>query len=330
MVRQHLVDFVLDVMKEIGSSKPFLFQRDGALFVASKAGFGYLTPGLQTWPEEIRDWEKREQPLEIRESVETMKRVKKGDNVVCQFAGKEKGYVAPISFGPDATVFTLKDISRAVEKLGKLKDDGKIRLVSHDSGYHSHKYGYACDGMDVWLTCARVMNRNTYLEIMRQNEDKLLASLETSNAGSREMNRPSYDRATIPRGIIFTRNLIASLPLREELVYNRESATSWSESTELLDRERNRNRELPSTYHESPYGIYVRLNSVENRAQTAAEYKKMRMQTINGADRELQVLGAHMNEAEAFIAEMNAIHNKIGAKHIAWSKDLRESTRAKR
>lgn len=317
MEKPYIVDFVLKVISDISSSKPFLFQRDGALVVASQQGFGYVTPGVQTWLERIASWEKREQPREIRESTEIMRRVKQRGQVICKFTGQEKKYVLPITHSEDTTVFSLKDISTAVEKFEKLPDDGKIRMVSHDSGHHSHKHGYACDGIDVWLTCARVMDRTNYLEIMRQKQDELLEKLENSKADSSE-GGCSYARMQIPRAIIFTKNLMASLPLREELSYHREGVASWSEETKLLRQ--NSNDQLPSTHNESPYGLFVKLNSLSDEIQTTQEYKTLRTKTINGIDRELQVLESHMMGVEAFLGQMNAIHNRVGEKNIAWKR----------
>ncbi|MEK6913198.1 MAG: hypothetical protein AABW47_00820 [Nanoarchaeota archaeon] len=177
METDYAVDFVLNVMKKISTSNPILFQRDGALFIASKQGFGYVTPGLQTTPEEIQEWEKREQPREISESKEAIFRVKEDGEYSLKFIEGEEAHISPILLSPDGDLFTLNDLYSSVEKLSKLEDDGKIRLINHDSGYHSHKCGYACDGVDVWLSSARVMDRNTYLELMRQNEKSLLEKL---------------------------------------------------------------------------------------------------------------------------------------------------------
>jgi hypothetical protein len=63
---------------------------------------------------------------------------------------------------------------------------------------------------------------------------------------------------------------------------------------------------------------------MQSSVQTAQEYREMRTQSINGLDREMQVLEAHMPEAEAIVGRMNAIHNKIGEKNIASSREIRK------
>jgi len=322
MGTQYVVDFVLGVMKSLSLSEPVLFQRNGALFVASEAGFGYVTPGLRMIPEEIREWEKREQPREIIESAELpIKYVKEDGVTVRQKIKGEESYLSAICFGPDSETFSLKDISATVERLAKLRDDGKIRMVSHDSRYHSHKYGYASDGTDVWLTAARVMDKKLYLDIMRQREDEMLEKLDGLKINDREMRSEDiYAKASIPRGIILTPNIQVCLPVREKITARFDQET-WAEKSELQEERR---KELPSTYHESPYGITLSLNVVHTLSQTTEEYRAMRTQTIGNLDRELQAVEAHMAIAEGVIGRMNQIHNAVGAKNIASMSRIRK------
>jgi len=60
------VDFIISVMREISSEEPVFFHRDGALFVASEQGFGHIAYGLRTKPEKKQEWDKTEQPSEIK------------------------------------------------------------------------------------------------------------------------------------------------------------------------------------------------------------------------------------------------------------------------
>jgi hypothetical protein len=68
----YAVDFVINVMKAISPSEPVLFQRDGSLYVASAEGFGQVTYGLRTRPEQIQSWEQRGQLPEIAESEDAI------------------------------------------------------------------------------------------------------------------------------------------------------------------------------------------------------------------------------------------------------------------
>ena len=328
MAQAHIVDFVLQAMSSISFGKVNLFQRDGALFIVSDKGFGYVTPGFETTPEPRQDWDKRPQPPEILQSTEIAKWVKPTKNGIIdidsdrimQISDGEKDYLSAISFGPDTDSFTLKNIFATAEKLAKLKDDGKIRMASHRSGYHSHKYGYACDGMDVWLESARVMDREKYLELMRQREDESLTNLEALETMKGKMDLGSlYERCKFPRGMIVTNNLMASFPYPGTFLIG--DRDSWSETTELREKE----GRLPSSTHkESPYNINVKLNSLGIRAYTSTDFGLMRTRTIvRGIDRDLQMLERCMESGEKIIIRMNGIHNKLFAQEIDWYKKIR-------
>lgn len=141
--QEHALDIVTGIITAISDTKPIFFQRDGDLFVASEAGFGVLRNYLIT--------------REIQKSAES--------------TGTDK-YIKAIRFSSDTRDYSLEDIANSAMQLSKLPDDGKIRIVSHSESYHSHKHGYAQDGLDVALQYAGEMNREKYLELFRQAEER--------------------------------------------------------------------------------------------------------------------------------------------------------------
>jgi len=326
MEKAYVVDFVLGVMQSLSltsSSKPVLFQRDDALFVASRDGFGYVTPGLRTTPEKIESWERRNQSREILESMNIITGTREGREEDCEYVVGEEQRISPILTGPDSSLFSLKDMFKTVLKLSSLEDDGKIRMVSQSNSYHSHKHGYACDGTDVWVNSARTMPREKYLDIMRQREDELVKRLADLEGVSEDNLEFARRQIAIPQGVIFTRNLKVSLPIDTPIIfeYRRDS---WTETTEL--GKRMGDGPLPPTHNESPYSIVTRLNTAYSQTQTAGEYKTMRAQTMGAIDRELLALEEHMDKAEEIVKNINDVHNKVCAKNISFLKQLRTNT----
>lgn len=180
--KSHAVDIVGEIIAKLSASKPIYFQRNGALFIASEGGFGLLRLGLSTdasllsEPEWVR--EKRQTDFEeLQASSDAIKELNfnnSGHYQKVEFVEGEEKYVAPIWFRNDSQSFTLDDMVKTAGALTKLPDDGRIRLVNHTDRYHSHKHGYAADGMDVFLASARVMDRKKYLELFRKKEDRTL------------------------------------------------------------------------------------------------------------------------------------------------------------
>ncbi|MBU1198274.1 MAG: hypothetical protein KKF46_05135 [Nanoarchaeota archaeon] len=333
----YAVDFVLNVMKELSSTEPVLFQRDGLLYIASEQGFGQVTYGLRTRPEEIQSWENRGQSPEIAESEDAIhKWVGDKYNKKPDFKKGEKPYLKAICFGPDDNSFTLEEITKGAQELAKLKDDGKIRMVLHRSGYHSHKYGYAADGIDVWVQEARVMDRERYLEIIREKEDKIINRVEgIENVGERRDVGESYERLTFPDCVILTPNIMVGLPRSGRLHLHRDELDSWIKSTRLSINYSGSTKgsilyhQDMDTYDESPFGVSVKLNAKVLNASDVKEFDSKRQYLIERISKELIAVNSNMALAEEYVARLNAIHNKICAPNIEWSKDLRKDMKAR-
>lgn len=323
MAETHAVDFVLKVMGEISSSKPVLFQRDGSLYVASEEGFGQVTYGLRTEPENIQPWERRGQSPEITESVDGIKERSDGK---LKFLDGEQKYLKAIAFGPDYVSFSLEEITADAQKLAGLPDDGKVRMICHSTRYHSHKFGYGADGIDVNVEIARVMDRNRYLELIREKEDKLIQAIEQmGETRSRRDISESYKQIKIPDGVIVTPYMIISLPRRGRLHSDTDRPDSWTLNTRLDGKEGFQehygsilHHRVPSTYNESPFKVSVTLNAHN-------------LENVDAGDKLLERIGAELNAvksniaiADSFVAKMNAAHNTGCALDIKENKSWKQ------
>ncbi|MEK6861837.1 MAG: hypothetical protein AABY07_07770, partial [Nanoarchaeota archaeon] len=207
----YAVDITLKLMEGLSSSKPHLFQRDGSLFVVSQEGLGVVSFGLST--SQIREPRYGEtQPPEILESRNAiLEWVKEDYQTRPRLLEGEEQHLKAIAFGPDSTQFYLKDIVETAGELSKIPDDGNIRLVSHDTRYHSHKYGYAADGIDVLVYAARVMNRERYLELLRKKEEILKEIAGFSVEDKRDLSE-TYKRLKFPDCVVLTPHIVVSFP----------------------------------------------------------------------------------------------------------------------
>ncbi len=305
----YAVDFLLSVMEGLGTSRPLLFQRDGSLYVASADGFASANYGLRTAPENIPEWEKMEQSPEILESLDATK------------IDEEKPYLGAIAFGPDDYSFSLREMRETYLKLSGLPDDGKIRMVSHGNQYHSHKYGYAEDGIDVWVAEARVMDREKYLQLIRQREVKIIGKMEELRGmmlgGTGRNVYEAYHRLKFPNCIVLTNNIFVSLP-RNGRFEPACDVGSWGKDTRLCDF-RYHNDEIRAS-HESPYKLHLTLNT---RKVAAAETESLVYaldEISESREKEMRALLSNMPEAHAFLERLNKIHNSIWLSEISSRK----------
>ncbi len=318
----HAIDFVLNVVKKISSKEPVLFQRDGSLYVASADGFGKVGYGLRTAPEEIQPWEERRQSPEIVESQDAIKKWV-GDSWYKKpkFLNGEQKYFKSIVFGSDSNSFSLEEITKIAQELAKLPDDGKIRMVLHGSNYHSHKYGYAADGIDVFIQQARVMGRDRYLELMRKKENKILQDME-SLAETKDNVNDRYQRLTFPDCVILTPYMFVSLPRRGRLDFHRHELDAWKQDTTLKI-----SYSGSSTYDESPFAMHITLNAQYLKIKDAEKLIMTKDKVLEHISKELSAVKSNMELAEKFIARINEVHNKVSAKDIKWKKNLRNRER---
>jgi hypothetical protein len=331
------VDVIHDVMRRISPSPPVMFQRDGYIHVASAAGLGLITLGVTTTPDYHDEWENfqcrqvpSEEFLASQDAIQSRSE-KPWEKPIINFVRGEGKYFAPLLFGPDDNSFSLEDIVKISETLGKIPDDGKIRMVGHSSGYHSHKYGYACDGIDVWLDSARVMDREKYLEMVRAKEKQILEGFQTmvkrENMGGGRLGSPEYANFKVPDAVIITPHLMAMFPRHGKLESHKPN--TWEPSTPLTLGSANNSREgfllynRPSSWDESPFTIHVVINKQDIKAQDSNTYLMQQAKLAQSLTRELGALNSVAPQIESFVRAYNDTHNAAFAENLESHRQIR-------
>ncbi len=328
----HAVDFVLDVMQNISlkSSELVLFQRDRSLYVASADGFGQVTYGLPTRTGQIPDYRKEPLPA-IAESTDAFPKEASGRSKKPKFISGEQPYFQAIAFGSDTNQFTLEDMTKAAEQLAELPDDGKIRMIDHDSSYHSHKHGYAADGIDVYVQDARVMDRNRYLELVREEEDKLVRAIgQVGEVGNMDCKYNNYELLKIPDVVIVTPYLMVSLPRKGRLHLHRDEPDSWTEQTYL--KSNYSGSTMGSILHhnevelseEFPYQVYITINARKLQEQWKEGLEYSGKHLIDKISEQLFAITSSMPIAERFLGMLNGVHNKVCFGEIEQRKNWRK------
>ncbi len=318
----YAVDFVLNVMKELSSDEPVMFQRDGSLFIASGQGFAQVTYGLQMFPDKIESWEERSQPPEIKESEDVIQRWRVDGTYKFPVLKKgEEPYIKAISLRSDESYFTLEDMIKGARELSELKDDGKIRMILH--GRYSNRYN------DLSVDVARVMDRKRYLEIIRDKEGKIIEQIESiGNAYRRRHGPDSYERLTFPDCVILTHYMIVSFPRFGKLDPDRIEPDSWAEGSMLLQKDIGSTKgsildhERDNTSAQSPYGANITLNAQFFQAAYAKTFDDRCLGMSERISKELSAVRSNMDMAEEFAANINMIHNRVCADYIKRFKSV--------
>ena len=172
------IDAAVDVLGIVdrptleGHSGIFAFQRDNQLYLVGRKAVAVVSQGIPCsyWighhDETLDSYIPR--PFE-------QKGVTTDDS--------EREYLALLCRNPDGDRNTLTELLQMGKKVHEeFPDDGRIRMVDHGENYHSHKYGYAADGIDVFLADARVMIRSEYFDLMRARELKAKEQLDESGS----------------------------------------------------------------------------------------------------------------------------------------------------
>lgn len=332
---KYVVDVVVDLITKISSSPVVYFQRDGSFYVASAQGFGRVTPGLNIYTEELVDCERKTVLIDGTTSIVTW--VGEEHNQRPKYSKGEQERLKPIVFGPDDNGFTLEDVTKAAQELANLSDDKMIRIVSHGSRYHSHKHGYAADGIDVWVRDASMMDRATFLELLRKQEEKTYARLQeiaefnpqgkgVNKKGVEEQKQRMYKEALgrVPQGVLITPHLLAVLPIYGRMHLHRSEPDSWNNTTRFeMNPDRRFGTEV-DTYRENPFNIYVTLNAHNLRANNAQTFDETQRNLTGNITRESGIVAATMKDLEILLERINDAHNKICAEDIKWSKDIRK------
>jgi len=317
----YVIDIVYNAMSKLSSEKPSLFQRDGMLYVVSKEGFGQVNYGLQAYarPEE-RKHEPEAPEILVSNDILTDKRLAK----------KEEPHLKPICFGEDTRHFSLQNILQTGEALAKLPDDERVRIVSHGSRYHSHKYGYAADGVDVWLGAARVMDRENYLAMMRKKQDDVVEEMRQYKSHMENYRKTSsfardsvqeYKQKEVPSGVIMTQHVLATFPQIGELnVYNANNA--WSKETSL---ESNLIKRHPiDTSRESPFQLHTIVNGHHIVVDDAKQFAEKCGAFVGMLATQTSAINQVAPDIDAYITHLNAVHNDVCKSEIKYWVDFRE------
>ena len=158
------IDAAVDVLKVIdkpfqGHSRIFAFQRDGQLYLIGGKAVAIIGGGVSCSP--YRGYTDATLDSYVPKPF-------RGKSPIIDESGhiieSEAKYFAPLCRDKDGRENNLAELLEIGEIARKQSlDDGRIRMVSHGTSYHSHKHGYATDGVDVSVTDARVMMRMNIL-----------------------------------------------------------------------------------------------------------------------------------------------------------------------
>ncbi len=325
--RVYAVDTLIDTVRAISKTEPVYFQRDGSFYAATPDGFGKLGYGLCLRPQNPEKATWRQELPEIVASENIL--VKLADeNELTKFRRGERTRTRPLLFNKDSCSFmSLESMATTVALLKKLPDDGKIRMIGHSTSYHSHKFGYAADGSDVWLGVARVMKRKTYLEMMRTKEDELIESLTQNGlrAAERIYEDKTYTFANgrsveIPDVWVITPNIMLTFPREGRLDYH-DRDQSWRADSDL-----NR-RNLPEyfgikMYDESPFTYSLVINRKVINGRTRQDFGRQTTKSLNRLGDELAGVATTLPRIQLFLKSINTLHDQICHEKIEWRKSL--------
>jgi hypothetical protein len=334
---EYAIRIAIDLMRKISSAEPVIYQRDGAIYIASEAGFIQLPYSITSH----ESGHNIETPKEISLSRNVMNLT--GDEVhkTPSFSPGEEEYFKAIMHGPDSRSFTLEDIANTAKNLRKLPDDSNVRMIGHWSSYHSHKGGYATDGGDVGVSDARMMNRGEYIRVLEEKEkgfiydfDRLCQELE--NVIEPEMTdswlSKKYPSLNLPSFTLITENMMVNIPRHGWLKSALGDLKIWTRSTPFYHE--NERGDIVSygeinTYHESPYAIHITLNQQDISARDPNELKKKTDSMLEQTTKELEAVCSEMWRIQGIIDELNKLHNRACKKNIDWSKESRRKMGAK-
>lgn len=319
-VKQHAyaVDVMVDTVRHITRHNPSLFQRDSAFYAVTPAGFGKVSGGLSLTTQNPEQKEWRCGLPEITDSVNVLLQRGK-ENYQSTFIEGERERFLPLIFHTDSYGrFSLESMASTAIALSQLPDDGNIRMIGHIISYHSHKYGYAADGSDTWLTAARIMKCSRHLDIMRAREEQFLQALKS---GDEKLTKEVYDSTglvRVPNVFIITPQLMLTFPRKGVIDYHHD--VSWKPDTEFSG-------EIPvyhevCTYDRSPFALHATLNKRDMDATNLDDLQTQTTKEFNALTLQIDGLYCAMPAIELFLASLNAAHDLAFQKNIAWKESL--------
>ena len=143
-----------------------------------------------------------------------------------------------------------------------------------------------------------------------------------------------YGRLQIPDCVIVTPYLKVSLPRSGRLHLHRDEPDSWTQSTEMKPNYSDSTKRSilhhwdVDTRRESPFAVNVTLNARNLIGANEESLKSSGNGLVEKVSEQLSAITSSMPIAQEFIDRINAVHNKVCAQNIEWSKDLRKKQTA--
>ncbi len=308
------IDAAVEVLEVLNKSTDwtapqiFAFQRDRRLHLVGREAVAVIDYGLSCSPRAERD------DMTLKRRVRHDLANPEKSNVLGEngkIVGAEKKYFDALSLGDESGPITLAGILNLREVFDDFSDDGKIRMITHDSRYHSHKHGYGADGVDVWTNGARVMIRDEYFGAMKSEESNLRAKVKTDGINRNE-------GSPLPGVAIITPYALISFPFPVRLsTSDRELRGSWKPNSHLYANIVEFDK-TASSFDESPHKFNLQLNGGVSFQPTSCDefsqdYAKTLASLINLKD-------CYLPSVQEVIAQANELHNSVYSQQIATSK----------
>lgn len=308
------IDAVVEVMEVL--SKPtrydpriMAFQRDGRLYLVDREAVAVIDSGLPC------SYKNRMQDHTLDRYIDNPSF---SDKSLLSEEGKiidesEKKYFDALSFSEDGRGIKFKDFFDTWSILNNdFKDDGKIRMIDHNIGYHSHKHGYAMDGVDVWVDDARVMMRNEYFDTIRMNELRRRDRIGQDN-------RDAPGESSLHGVAILTPYAVLSFPFYANIEFNDSYEKELRMESNLAGDVVKFNKKV--WREESPYNFHIHLNpsyiKTSSKEDFSDHYKSL-LERINN------LKDCYTPKVQAVINEVNSLHNEAYKEDIKGYKKIRK------
>lgn len=341
--KAHVYDAVFDAVKRISGQEPVVFQRDGRIVVASEGGFGIVDYSLPVVFREKQFWETRRPEDKLKDPAEQYSRPvnlrveSPGWNATLVGDDPELRYFQPLIRHPEGEGECLEDITALVRSYRQLPSDGNVRLLAHSSTYHSHKWGYGGDGIDVVPEIGRVMPMEKFLELVVGAEEAIFANMDRQFTALKEMdqfdlphneniygNQYNSGRINVPDGFVLTPNAFVSFIRKGSSPnFGLGNEASWGKRARLESAHPVKFRR-PDSYQENPFRGTVIINSHKIDAKDADSYLAEQRRILEETAGELGQIEVPIRSMEPLLAKLNAGHNEAFAKRLEGMRRMRE------
>lgn len=290
---------VLEVLDKPGYISPQIsaFQRDGFLYLVGREAVAIVGDGLPCSPSPNRYDETLKRHVSLLDREKSSIIDSKG-----KLIKSERQYFEPICFSSEDCRTNLKELLNIWKKLDNLKDDGRIRMISHGVNDHG----------DISVSDARVMLRDEYFDIMKKEEQRKVEELDEGSEG--------YVNSSLPGVAVITPYALISFPFSTELeIGSIRHSFGWTNSDSFTsNRSVSFDKRFPAA-DESPYHFYVIPNAIHFTELSGTHSPE----TYEGfLERLTNLKDCYTDKVQAIVSNANALHNAKHAKEIADLKDF--------